>query len=90
MLFCGFGEIVINNLFVVINLFYIFVIMLKRREREIGIVFEFVVDMICDDVIVEEKRWYNIFIIKCFENFYYIFLYINIFEIKFLKLYCRI
>lgn len=93
MLFCGLGETAINNLFAAINLPHISATTLKRRERETGIVFESVADMTCDDAIAEEKRQYNTFTTKCFDNFHHIFLYINIFEIKFvgfnMKLYYR-
>lgn len=52
MIFYGFGERVVKSLLVLLNLLIIFLIIFKRREREVGLVFELVVNEICDEVIV--------------------------------------
>lgn len=52
MIFYGFGERVVKSLLVLLNLLIIFLIIFKRREREVGLVFELVVNEICNEVIV--------------------------------------
>lgn len=55
MFFCGIGEIIINFFFGVLNLLFVIKIILKKREREVGIVFEEVVYEFCCEVFLEEK-----------------------------------
>lgn len=52
MIFYSFGERVVKSLLVLLNLLIIFLIIFKRREREVGLVFELVVNEICNEVIV--------------------------------------
>lgn len=52
MIFYGVGERVVKSLLVLLNLLIIFLIIFKRREREVGLVFELVVNEICNEVIV--------------------------------------
>lgn len=52
MIFYGVGERVVKSLLVLLNLLIIFLIIIKRREREVGLVLELVVNEICNEVIV--------------------------------------
>lgn len=46
---------IINNFFVVFNIFIVILVIFKRREREVGFFFEVVVNEICNEVLNEEK-----------------------------------
>lgn len=58
ILFFGIWNVVVNKFFVVLNLFSIDLKILKKWEREVGIVVEEVVYFLCYDVIEYEKSWY--------------------------------
>lgn len=58
ILFLGIRDVVVNRFFVVLNLFSIVLKILKKWEREVGIVVEEVLYFLCYDVIEYEKSWY--------------------------------
>lgn len=47
MLYIGLGIILVNVLFVCLNIFSIFMKLLKLREREVGRKIEYIVKMFC-------------------------------------------
>lgn len=57
-MFFGIGDVGVNRFFVVLNLLSIDLKILKKWEREVGIVVEEVVYFLCYDVIEYEKSWY--------------------------------
>ncbi|XP_062595899.1 uncharacterized protein LOC134257275 isoform X2 [Saccostrea cucullata] len=56
VLFCGQGEMVINNFLATLNIPTVTSVTLKRREREVGSVFEAIANETCNDALIEEKN----------------------------------
>lgn len=73
VVFCGFGEMIVNNFFVVLNIFIVIFVIFKRWEREVGSIFEVVVNEICNEVFVEEKKRFsrNVFLLIYFNIWYF-------------------
>lgn len=55
MLYSGIGERKLFNLLLILSILLCFKIIFKKREREIGEVFEDIVCFSCVDVVVREK-----------------------------------
>lgn len=57
-LFCGQGEMIINNFLAALNIPTVTPVTFKRREREVGSSFEAVANETCNEALNEEKQRY--------------------------------
>lgn len=64
---------IVNNFFVVLNIFIVIFVIFKRWERGVGSIFEVVVNEICNEVFVEEKKRFsrNVFLLIYFNIWYF-------------------
>lgn len=58
LLFCGQGETTINNFLACLNIPTVSPVTFKRREREVGSVFEAIANESCNEALSEEKNKY--------------------------------
>lgn len=56
VVFCGLGEMTVNNFLAALNIPTVTSVTFKRREREVGSIFEAVANETCNEALAEEKK----------------------------------
>lgn len=68
VVFCGLGEMTVNNFLAALNIPTVTSVTFKRREREVGSIFEAVANETCNEALAEEKKRFsrNVFLLIYF------------------------
>lgn len=70
VVFCGLGEMTVNNFLAALNIPTVTSVTFKRREREVGSIFEAVANKTCNEALCrgEKKVQYKCFFTDLFQH----------------------